>query len=149
ANFEQRILNQSGLVTIAPSNVDTINARFAALGFQGPRLSTGLYSNPVHNSNFLGKVDHRFSVRDEFALRYSLYDVHSETAGGGGGLNALGATAGFDITEHTVAASNILTLSPRTVNETRGQFTYSNLHALPTDLTGPAVSIASVATFGT
>jgi hypothetical protein len=44
--------------------------------------------------------------------------------------------------------SNIVTLSPRTVLETRGQFTYSDLQALPADPFGPAVSISGVATFG-
>ena len=44
---------------------------------------------------------------------------------------------------------NTLTLGARTVNETRAQFTHSNLLALPTDPVGPAVSIAGVASFGT
>jgi hypothetical protein len=149
ANFEQRRLSQSGLVTISQSNADTINARLVATGFKGPQISTGLFSNPVHNSNFLGKVDHRLSEKDEFTVRYSLYEVHSNNSRGAGGLNAPSASAGLDSTDQTVAVSNILTLSSRTVNETRGQFTYSNLQALPTDATGPAVSIASVATFGT
>ena len=35
------------------------------------------------------------------------------------------------------------------VNETRGQFTYSDLKAPPSDLIGPAVSISGVASFGT
>jgi hypothetical protein len=35
------------------------------------------------------------------------------------------------------------------VNETRAQFTYSNLSALPSDPFGPAVSISGVANFGT
>jgi hypothetical protein len=35
------------------------------------------------------------------------------------------------------------------VNETRGQFTNSNLKAPPSDLLGPAVSISGVASFGT
>ena len=35
------------------------------------------------------------------------------------------------------------------MNETRGQFTHSNLDAPPSDLAGPAVSIAGIATFGT
>ena len=52
-------------------------------------------------------------------------------------------------TDQTIAIGNILTLSPRTVNETRGQFTYSNLQALPTDPIGPAVNIAGIASFGT
>src|SRR5207248_1353157 len=79
-----------------------------------------------------------------------LYDVHSNNSRGAGALNAVSASAGLDNTDQTVALSNIVTLSPRTVNETRGQFTYSNLQALPTDPIGPAVSIAGVATgFGT
>ena len=48
-----------------------------------------------------------------------------------------------------MAFSNTLTLSPRTVNETRAQFAYSDLLAPPTDPIGPAVSIAGVASFGT
>jgi outer membrane receptor protein involved in Fe transport len=42
-----------------------------------------------------------------------------------------------------------VTISSRTVNETRGQFTHSNLEALPGDLIGPAVNISGVASFGT
>jgi hypothetical protein len=149
ANFEQRQLNQSGLITIASPNVEAINARLRAVGYQGSQIATGLYSNPVHNSNFLGKVDHQFSPNDQFTVRYSLYDVHSNNSRGAGALNAVTASAGLDNTDQTVAVSNVATLSARTVNETRGQFTYSSLHALPTDPMGPAVSISGVASFGT
>ena len=44
---------------------------------------------------------------------------------------------------------NVRTFSPRLVNETRGQFTHSDLKALPSDPIGPAVSISGVASFGT
>jgi hypothetical protein len=149
ANFEQRRLNQSGLITIAPPNVDIINARLAAVGYKGSPISTGLYPNPVHNSNVLAKVDHQFRPRDQFSVRYSLYDVSSENSRGAGALNAATASSGLDNTDQTIAASNIMTLSARTVNETRGQFTRSNLKALPSDPIGPAVSISGVASFGT
>jgi hypothetical protein len=43
----------------------------------------------------------------------------------------------------------VKTLSPRIVNETRMQFTNSNLSAPPSDPVGPAVSISGVASFGT
>ena len=86
ANFEQRELNQSGLITIAPANVAAINARLASVGYRGPRLSTGLYSNPVHMTTFLGKVDHQFNEKDQFSVRYSLYDVNSRNSRGAGGL---------------------------------------------------------------
>src|SRR5262249_27524854 len=56
ANFEQRALNQSGLITIDPANVTAINTRLAAIGYQGQAIATGLYPNPVHNSNLLAKL---------------------------------------------------------------------------------------------
>jgi hypothetical protein len=54
-NAEHRALNQSGLVTINPSNVAQINTRLAAIGYPGPPVTTGLYPNPVHNSNVSGE----------------------------------------------------------------------------------------------
>lgn len=151
ANFEQRELNQSGLITILPANVAAINARLAALGYEGGagQISTGLYPAPVHNTNFLAKADHEFTSRDQFSARYSLYRVTGANSRGAGGLNSASASAGLDNTDQTIALSNIFTLSSRTVNETRGQFTRSNLLALPSDTLGPAVSISGVATFGT
>jgi hypothetical protein len=148
-NFEQRELNQSGLITILQPNVDAINTRLAATRFQGPRIFTGLYSNPVHNTNFLSKLDHQLSATDQFALRYSLYHVTSTNSRGAGALNAASASAALDNTDQTIAASNVATLSSRTVNETRAQFTRSSLSAPPADPLGPAVSISGVASFGT
>jgi outer membrane receptor protein involved in Fe transport len=149
ANFEQRQLNQSGLVTITPANVASINARLAAVGYPGQPITTGIYSNPVHITNFLGKVDHHFSERDQLSARYSLYHVTSRNSRGAGGLNAATSSADLDDTDHVVAVSNIYSLSPRAVNETRGQFWESGLDALPSDPLGPAVNISGVATFGT
>lgn len=147
-NLEQRQLNQSGLITIAPSDVAAINRRLDAVGYQGARISTGIFPNPVHLTNVLGKVDHQFSMRDQFSMRYSLYDVNSSNSRGAGALNAATASAGLHSTDQTIAVSNILTMSSRTVNETRGQFTYSDLQAPPSDPVGPSVSIAGVASFG-
>jgi Carboxypeptidase regulatory-like domain len=149
ANFEQRSLNQSGLITIAPASVAAINAHLAAVGYQGAKIDTGLFPNPVHNTNLLGKVDHQISGQDQFTVRYSLYNVRSDNSRGAGALNAVTASAGLNDTDQTVAVSNVATLSTHSVNETRGQFTYSTLSALPTDPIGPAVSISGVATFGT
>ena len=149
ANFEQKLLNQSGLVTISSANIATINARLLAVGYPGPQISTGIYPNPVHSTNFFSKVDHRFGNRDEFSARYSLYKVTSINSRGAGGLSAPTASANLDDTDQIVAISNIFTISPRAVNETRGQFWNSSLHAPPSDLVGPAVSISGVASFGT
>jgi hypothetical protein len=149
ANFERRDLNQSGLITIAPASVAAINSGLAAVGYPGPAIFTGLYPNPVHSNNFLGKLDHQFSPTDQFSVRYSLYDVHSANSRGAGGFSAASASAGLDNTDQTVAASNIASFSPRLVNETRAQFTRSSLQAQPSDPLGPAVSISGVASFGT
>lgn len=149
ANFEQRELNQSGLVTISPANVAAINARLQAIGYPGPRISTGIYPNPVHSTNFFSKVDHRFNSNDEFTVRYSLYHVTSVNSRGAGGLSAPTASANLDNTDNVIAASNIWTISPRAVNETRGQYWKSSLSAPPSDPIGPAVSISGVASFGT
>ena len=149
ANFERRDLNQSGLITIAPANIAAVNDRLAATGYPGPAIYTGLYPNPVHNSNVLAKVDHQFNSRDQFSLRYSLYDVDSANSRGAGGISAASASAALDDTDHTIAIANIATLSPRLVNETRAQFTRSTLAAPPSDPIGPAVTIAGVASFGT
>jgi outer membrane receptor protein involved in Fe transport len=149
SNFEQRRLDQSGLVTIAPASVALIDARLAAVGYPGAPVATGEYPNPVTTTNLLGKVDHQFSGRDQFGVRYSLYDAHSTNSRGVGGLSASSASANLDNLDQAIAFSNIVSLSPRTVNETRAQITYSNLKAPPSDPIGPAVSIAGVATFGT
>lgn len=148
-NVEQRRLDQSGLVTIAPANVTAVNARLAAVSYQGPPIATGVYPNPVNSTNVLAKVDHRVSGRDQFGIRYSLYDVSSDNSRGAGALNAPSASSGLDNIDQTIAVSNTLTLSARTVLETRAQFAHGDLKAPPTDPIGPAVSIAGVASFGT
>ena len=149
ANFEARDLNQSGLVTIAPASVSAINAKLASVGYPGPFISTGLFSNPVHNETFLSKLDHQFSEKDQFSARYSLYHVASLNSRGAGGLSAPTASANLFDTDQTITANNVLTISPHLVNETRAQFINSNLAAPPSDPIGPAVSISGVASFGT
>ena len=149
ANFERHELNQSGLITISPANVAVVNARLLAVGYPGPSIYTGLYPSPVHSTNFLGKLDHNFTERDQFSIRYSVYQVDSTNSRGAGGLGAPSASAALHDTDQTVTASNVGTFSPRLVNETRAQFTRSDLNAPPSDPVGPAVNIAGVASFGT
>src|SRR6185436_2686136 len=68
---------------------------------------------------------------------------------GAGALSAPSTSAGLDNVDHALAIGNTWTISNRTVNETRAQFTYGDLKAPPTDPIGPAVSITGVASFGT
>jgi hypothetical protein len=148
-NFEQRLLDQTGLTTILDQNVPIINARLAATGYPGSPVTTGIYPNPVHSANILGKIDHQISGSDQLSVRYAAYHVTSDNSRGAGALNAPTASAGLDNIDHAVAFGNTLTISTRTVNETRAQFTYGDLEAPPTDPIGPAVSITGVASFGT
>jgi hypothetical protein len=141
-------LNQSGLTTITPVNVEIINARLRTAGYQGPLISTGIYSNPVHMTTALGKVDHRYGYGNQLSLRYSLYDVASRNSRGAGGLNAPSASSNLEDLDQTISVGPIASLSQRLVNETRGQYTRSDLKAPPSDEIGPAVSIAGVASFG-
>ena len=112
-------------------------------------MATGIYANPVDTTNVFGRIDQYASDRDQFSVRYALYDVGSQNSRGAGGLNAPSASTGLASTDQTVSVSNTLVLSTRTVLETRAQFTHSDLAAPPTDLIGPSVAIAGVATFGT
>ncbi len=148
-NVEQRRLQQSGFVTILPENVTAVNARLAAASYQGPLITRGVYPNPVDSTNALAKVDHQMNGRDQVGVRYSVYDTSSLNSRGAGGLSAPSASAGLDNLDQTIAVSNTLTVSARTVLETRAQVAYSNLKAPATDPIGPAVSIAGVALFGT
>jgi hypothetical protein len=149
ADAEQRLLDQTGLTTITDANVALVNARLKAVSYPGSPISTGIYPNPVHSVNVLGKIDHQLNANDHLSVRYSLYDVTSSNARGAGALSAPSASSGLDNQDQTVAFSNTLTLSSRTVNETRAQFAYSDLLALPTDPIGPNVNIAGVGVFGT
>jgi hypothetical protein len=149
SNVEQRTLDQTGLVTISQATVDVINARLGAVGYPGAPVTTGTYANPVDSTNLLAKVDHQASGADQLGVRYALYKVTSSNSRGAGGTSAPSASAGLDNIDQAVSFSNTLSLSSRTVNETRAQITHSDLQAPPSDPTGPAVSIAGVASFGT
>lgn len=147
-NVEQRRLDQTGLQTIAQGDVDILNARLSAVGYGGPNITTGIYSNPVGTTNVLLKLDHQAGTRDQFSMRYSRYDVDATNARGAGGLTSFTASQHIDNTDQAVAIGNTLIVSPRTVLETRAQYAHSNLDAPPSDLIGPTVNIAGVASFG-
>ncbi len=152
-NFEEERLRTDGIITITPSNAVAINSKLKAVGYQAPLLTVGtgpttLYPTTLHTDTAFLRADHSFSHNDQFSVRYSYYQLSSLNARGTGSLNAVSnGTSVFD-TNHTIAVSNIATLSPRTFNETRGQFIYDSLNAPPNDQIGPVVSISGVATFG-
>ena len=147
-NVEQRKLDQSGLTTILPASVSIINARLTAVGYPGALISTGTYPSPVDSTNVHAKIDHQISGADQLSVRYGQYNVTSSNSRGAGGLSAPSGSAALDNVDRTVAVSNTMTLSSRTVNETRAQFAYSDLNAPSTDPNAPTVNIAGIAVFG-
>jgi hypothetical protein len=149
ANVERKLLDQTGITTITAANAAAINARLAETGYQGQVVNTGIYPNPVHSTNALGKIDHQLSGADQLSVRYAFYDVTSSNARGAGTLNAPSGSTGIDDIDQSVAVGNVWTLSPNTVNETRVQVARGDLKAYSTDLVGPQVAISGVATFGT
>ncbi len=154
-NAEQRNLNQNGVLTIPGSNASQINAHLVAANYPGqlltiaPASTTTLYPNPVHATNFFTRIDDQLTPHDSLSARYSVYHVDSQNSRGAGGLSYTSAAAALSDFDQTLAISNIATMTPRTVNETRGQWVRSILDAPVNDPIGPAVSISGIANFGT
>lgn len=149
ANFEQTRLHNAAVLTISPANVNAINSVLDQLKYTGERITTGLAPTGYNTSNLLIRGDHRINTSNLLTLRYSLYDIDSLNARSVGGLNAISRGTSLTDTDHTFALSEIATLSAKTVNEARFQFTRSRLGAPPNDLTGPAINISGIANFGT
>ena len=148
-NFEQTRRNYSAVITIAPLAVATINNRLNAVGYKGPLLGTGVVPASFDTTNFFARIDHKLNDRNQLNARYSLYHITAENSRTVGGLNAVSRGSGLNDTDQTLAVSDIATLSSRTLNEARVQFTHSRLDAPINDSIGPAVGISGVANFGT
>ncbi len=148
-NFEQTRRNYSAVITIAPSAVATINNRLNAVGYKGPLLATGVVPASFDTTNFFARIDHKLNDRNQLNARYSRYHITAENSRTVGGLNAVSRGSGLNDTDQTFAVSDITTLSSRTLNEARVQFTHSRLDAPINDSIGPAVGISGVANFGT
>lgn len=149
SNFEQTRLNNAVVITISPPNVAAVNARLDQLGYAGPRISHGLVPSGFDTTNFLFRVDHRISESNQLTARYNLYDIASLNARNVGGLNAVSRGTALRDRDQTFAASLVSTLSPRTFNEVRFQYTRSRLAAPVNDETGPAINISGAANLGT
>jgi hypothetical protein len=149
ANVEQTRLAGSSVITIRPETVSAVNGRLDATGYAGPRISTGLFDTGYDTTNVFLKAEHRLSEKALLTARYSFYDITSDNARNVGGLSAVSRGTALVDTDHTLALDAVVTLSPRTLNETRLQYTRSRLGAPPNDLVGPAGTISGAASFGT
>jgi hypothetical protein len=149
ANAERTAFDRTGVVTIAPGVVETINQRLDAIRYQGPRVTTGEFPTGYDSFNLFGRVDHALSDTSRFTTRYGLYDVSSVNARNVGGLNAVSRGTALDNRDQTLALILLTSLSSNSFNELRGQATRSRLAAPPNDIAGPAVNISGAASFGT
>ncbi len=149
SNVEQLRQQSGGVITISPANVSAINARLDQVAYAGPRIATGTFDTTLDTTNLFARADHSLSASDQLTLRFSTYDVSSDNARSAGGLNAVSRATSLDNHDRTLAASNLRTISDAVISETRAQVTRSRLSAPPNDFTGPAVTIAGIASFGT
>lgn len=149
SNFEQTRLNNATIITISPSVVAVVNTRLDAVGYAGGRISTGVVPTGFDTTNFLFRLDHRVSEKNQLTARYNLYDITSLNARNVGGLNAVSRGTALSDRDQTFAASLVSALSPRTINEARFQYTRSRLGAPINDEVGPAINISGAANFGT
>jgi hypothetical protein len=149
SNFEQTRRNYSTVITIAPSAVSSINRRLDAVGYRGPGIETGTVPANFDTTNAFARLDHQINGRNQLNAHYSLYHITAVNSRTVGGLNAVSRGSALNDTDQTAQVSNVTTVSSRTLNEARFQFTHSRLGAPINDSIGPAVSISGVANFGT
>src|SRR4051812_43234123 len=149
ANVERTQQDRTGIVTIAPESVVSVNAALDAAGYRGPRITTGNFATGYTGTNAFLRVDHQAASGPRLQLRYNVYNVTSDNARNVGGLSDVSRGAALDDTDHTAALSYLTTHSSGTINEARVQYTSSRLGAPVNDVVGPAVGIAGVANFGT
>lgn len=149
ANFEQTRRRDAGVITVTEESAALVNARLAATGYAGPRLSTGVFPGGFDVTNLFARLDYRPGGAHLLTARYSLYDLAAENSRNVGGLNDPSRGTGLRNRDQTAAAALVSTLSADTVNELRAQLTRSRLAAPVNDPSGPAVNISGVASFGT
>ena len=148
-NVERSQQDRTGIVTIAPASVIAVNATLDAVGYGGPRITTGNFPTGYTSTNGFVRVDHQAAAGPRLQVRYNAYNVTSENARNVGGLGDVSRGTALDDTDQTAAASLLTSRSSGTINELRAQYTHSRLGAPVNDIVGPAVGIAGVANFGT
>ena len=148
SNFEQTRRNYSAVVTVEPGSANAINNRLRAVNYAGPLISTGVVPASFDATNFFTRIDHSINQRNLLSARYSLYHINAVNSRSVGGLNAVSRGTGLDNTDQTLVVSNVTTVSSRTLNEARVQYTNSRLDTPVNDDLGPAVNINGVASFG-
>lgn len=148
ANLEREDLHRSGFISISPDNVSTINAALDRFGYAPSRLATGEYPTGDKRTSVFARTDYDISSRNRLAGRYEFYDIDSPNARNVGALSAVSRGTVVADRDQTFAFNDLISVSSRSMNETRFQFRRSRFAAPGNDLIGPAVSVSGVANFG-
>ena len=150
ANGEQRDLDQTGLTTIpdAERRRDQRAPRRRRLPRPGRRHRHLSESRGLHERLREGRSPGPATATSS-ACATACMTSTAPNSRGAGGLSAPTASPASTTVDQTVALSNTLVLSARTVLETRAQFAHSDLLAPPIRSDRARGRIAGVATFGT
>ncbi len=146
-NVERTLRDTTSIVTISTPSVAAIDTALDAVGYRGPRVTTGNYTTGYATTNAFARVDHQAGM-SRLQVRYNLYDVNSPNARNIGGLNDVSRGQSLDDVDHTVASNLMTVFGSGLVNEARMQYTRSRLGSAVNDAIGPAVTISGVAAFG-
>jgi hypothetical protein len=109
--------------------------------------NSGSFPYSENNTQFLAKLDHRFSERHSSFLRFNLSNQYSENALLGA---QLAYNRGRDIrqNDYTTVFGHTFVINPRWVSETRGQFGHYTLDITTIDPFGPSIDITGYGLFG-
>ena len=149
-NVERKVLDQTGVVSITPENVATINARLAQVGYQGLPVATGIYPEP--RAQLERARQDRSSVQRgrsvERALRALRRDLGQRAR-----RRQPERAIGIDRTRQpsTTRSRSATSGRSRRIRSTKPacRSPTATCEAYSTDQIGPQVTIAGVATFGT
>ena len=150
SNFEQRKLDQSGLVIVDPVRRQHHQRQAGRRRLSRRAGDDGRVSQPGEQHQLPGESwITRSAARTSSAFATVCTTSTPATPEAPAARMRHRPQRDWTTPISRVAFGNTMTLSARTVNETRAQFSYGDLKALPTDPIGPAVSIAGVTSFGT
>ena len=147
-NFERTRQSAANIVTIAPASVSAINAVLAAKAYLGAPIATGVFPATLKTDTYFLRIDHQVTANDQIFARYNLYRLAQIGQQSTGSLSDVSRQTDLFTTDQVFAVNNVYSFSPRTFNETRGQFFRYPLQAPNVSAGVAAVSVSGVALFG-
>ena len=148
ANYEQTRNSGANIVTVSPVNVQAVNAVLAARQYPGSLISTGTFPASIKTNNFFLRLDHQLSPNDQIYVRYNLYKLAQNLPVSTGSTLDISRQQQLFTTDQVFSVNNVYSFSPRTFNETRGQFFRYPLTAPGVSSNAPGVTVSGVVFFG-